>query len=378
MLFAGPTNREYQGYPRGSTYSEAPDGAKLLYLLLGRLGFETIQARNPFEPNYVQDGSDIDVIWHVSTQSGVAAYGVQVSKPEINWLNDWVSAGGTLVLVSDPPPPDISAVELPGPATVDPLLDYWLGKFGMSAVLRGITSISDIQAPEGRRLLVNVKMASGLGGSVGIIHTYEKRQLGGSVAYRFARLGTDEIDADYISDAYGVVLAKMKSGDGTVWLVADPFLFSNLLIQEADNAPLAVTVAMSARGGSASKICFDEYHLGFVQSRTLVDAARTPLGRAVLYIGVLAALAIGTAGARFGRARTYSTAIGVSQRAFVGALAGLWQGAHASGAAAEALWRRYRTASSAQRRGLDSQLENMKKSGCTIEELMEVAKKLDA
>jgi hypothetical protein len=377
VVFAGSSSEEYQTYPRGSTYSDSPDGAKLLYLLLNRLGFETRQVRNPFETSYLQTGTDIDLIWHVSTSTAAYMSNVQVSKPEINWLNDWVSGGGTMVLVSDPPSPDLTTVEFQAVTPADPLLDYWLGKFNMEVVQRGVTSLSDIQTPGGHRLLVNVKMPSGMGGPVGVIHTYEKRQLGGAVAYRFAKLELEETDVDVISDAYGVVLAKMKSGDGAVWLVADPYLFSNLLIQEAENAPLAITLAASARNGSRSRISFDEYHLGFVQSRTLADAARTPLGRAIMYIGALAALAVGTAGARFGRARAHGTAIGVSQRAFVEALAALWQGAHTSGAAAEALWRRYRSRSSAQRRGLDIQLENLKKSGATVEELMEVARKLD-
>jgi hypothetical protein len=231
------------------------------------------------------------------------------------------------------------------------------------------------------RVPVEGKQISPAIGPLGIVNTYERRTMIGPEVYRFSSLELPKADEAYLAvirDPYGVVVARVNHGDGTVWLVADPYLFSNLLIQEANNAPLAVSIAMSSRGGESAVISFDEYHLGYVQSRSLSDAARTPIGKAILFLGVVSALAIGTAGARFGRARKGIGPVGVSQRAFVQALAGLWQAADASTAAADALWRRYHSRSSARRRGLDEQLDSMRKGTAKVDELLEVARKLDA
>ena len=81
---------------------------------------------------------------------------------------------------------------------------------------------------------------------------------------------------------------EAKHDEGQVWLISDPFLFSNMLLQESDNSVLAASIACQvSRGGDFPRILFDEYHLGFTQSVTLADAARTPLGKAILYLCVV-------------------------------------------------------------------------------------------
>jgi hypothetical protein len=134
---------------------------------------------------------------------------------------------------------------------------------------------------------------------------------------------------------------------------------------------------MSSSGGDIARIVFDEYHLGFYKTVTIIDAARTPVGISILYLGVVAALMLATAGARFGRARKGDIASGVSQRAFVGALAGLWLAADAHTAAADALWRRYHSRNSVRRKGLSEELDKMRKGDVKADELLETARKLD-
>jgi hypothetical protein len=71
-------------------------------------------------------------------------------------------------------------------------------------------------------------------------------------------------------------------------------------------------------------------------------------------------------------------AIGVSQRAFVKALAGLWFGANATTAAADALWRRYGSRQQIRRKGLDTKLDELRRSSPRMDELLEIAKRLDS
>jgi hypothetical protein len=372
ILFAAPVdNSGTVSDVIGSTYSESAGGESLLYALLGKLGFQVSQHRYPLEAQYFEK-NPADIIWHVNSPA------MEPGEDEVAWVNAWVSNGGTLVLINNPELPSVASLEPDEEVSEDALLRHWMKEVQLTSIFSRVQHISTMdESATSRRVPVRGNKMPTSFGTIGLVNTYEKRSLVGPLVFRFERNETAGDFSPIIRDGHGVVMTMISSGKGFVWLISDPYLFSNLLLQEADNAALATSLAMSSSGGETARIAFDEYHLGFYKTVTIIDAARTPLGKAILFLGAIAALALGTAGARFGRARVGEVPSGVSQRAFVGALAGLWLAADASTAAADALWRRYHSRSSVKRRGLDEELDKMRKGSVKTDELLETAKKLD-
>jgi hypothetical protein len=350
--------------------------------LFSDLGFNVMRHRNPLLDEYINE-DDVDVIWHASATGHINV--VNSGEDEILWIDRWVREGGTLVLIDNPIYNTSSASSgtyVGGYSEADDLIQHWLTRLEITSGIREITSLAGdkVDDTSDRRLPVGPSGKVDLAlDPIRIVNTYKHSGLVRPFAYRFSmtRVRDDELQP-VLRDPFGTVLVWARYGNGEVWLVSDPFMFSNLILDEADNAGTAVSVILSSRGGDNSTVLFDEYHLGFVQTRSIADAARTPLGRAILYLGVILALALGTAGARFGPVRKPPGAIGVSQRAFVKALATLWQGANATTAVADALWRRYGTRKLLRRRGLEETLDTMRRDKPRIDDLLDVARQLDS
>ena len=376
LLLVGPNaGDESYYYPTGSTYSSGPEGAELLYKIFEGLELTPIQHRNPLLGEFMPEGG-VDVIWHVS---GGFLKNVPVEEIEIEWLDEYVHEGGRLVLISNP------MAEL-SPTTVqsdleyeDDLLDYWMEKANIYPIFRDLKSISSGSGifEQTRRLPVVFSEERGLG-EVEKINTYVRHGIVQPIVYRLTSQSISDSEArHFLRDSYGSVLVMYSQGSGQVWFVSDPYIFSNLLIQEADNAVLAVNLVLGTNDWSGRSVLFDEYHLGFTRTRTFSDAVRTPVGKAILYLGLILTIGIGCAGARFGPARKPTGSAGVSQRAFVSALAGLWQGANARAAAADSLWRRYHNRKEVRRLGFADELDRMRRGNPREDELLEIAQKLD-
>jgi hypothetical protein len=357
------------GLPAGSTYSALFDGTELLYSMFESLGFEVQRHHYPLVGNYISSDG-VDVIWHSKGR-------VPVDQEEVDWIDLWVVDGGTLVLVNEPSQKDDTTYEEFSFNVDDALIDRWLDRIGMAEIFSEVIDIAGRAGAGNRRLLAGEPTDMALG-EIGQIVTYEHHASGiPSVARFILREEREPEVRRVIRDSHGTVLAFIQWGRGQVWLVSDIYVFSNMLLQDADNAPVAVSMVLDSRGGDHSRVLFDEYHLGFVQTRTFNDAARTPVGKTLIYLAIVAAIAVATAGARFGRPRRASSPIGVSQRAFVRALAGMWQAAGATSAAADALWRRYRGKRSVVHQGMDVVLDGMRKGKPTRDSLLSIARRLD-
>jgi len=102
-----------------------------------------------------------------------------------------------------------------------------------------------------------------------------------------------------LTDEYGPAAVKVQLGKGVVILLADPYIFSNFLLPASDNSQFAANILAMANG---KPIYFDEYHHGYQQHRTFSDVLKTPSGRGVAFLLAVAALAVYSAGRRFGQA----------------------------------------------------------------------------
>lgn len=376
ILLVSPDTRESTYYyPTGSTYSDAPDGTELLYGLYQEIDLEPIRHNNPLLEEFMPEGG-VDVIWHTS---GLLFKYVEVEDIEIEWVDEYVHGGGRLVLVSNPPPELVSTTVRSDLEYRDNLMDYWMDKAGIYPVFRELKSISEGAGyfARARRMPAVFNQERGLG-EVEEISTYVRHGIVQPVVYRLTSQSISEPGTrHFLRDTYGSIVVSMQYGEGQVWFVADPYIFSNLMLREADNAILAVNMILGTRNWSGRSVLFDEYHLGFTRTRTFSDAARTPVGKAIMYIGFIMAIGIACAGARFGPSRKVSTTVGVSQRAYVRALAGLWQGANARAVAADSLWKRYHNRKEVRRTGLADELDRMRKGNPREDDLIDLSRKLD-
>jgi len=371
LLVSRPAKNSYEGYPIGSTYSADPGGCELMYLLFSDIGLTCVQHRKPILKNDMP-GKGVDIIWHNSAM-------VPMGQDEVDWVDAWVKDGGTLVLVSNPLRIAASSGGMYGIQEDDILIDHFLNEFYIESETMDVTNLGGTSGYNTISYRMPVWSDSDWElGHIDEVDTYKRQGIAGPMVYRFTVRGDESSELKIrLKDGYGAVAVMAKYGGGRIWFISDPFLFSNMLIQDADNAILASSIAAGARGGDFSSILFDEYHLGFTQAVSLVDAAGTPVGRGILYLCAVGILAIATAGARFGPVRKAKGAIGVSQRAFVNALAGLWLGANAVPAAADALWRRYGAKKGVRRKGLDKELDRLRSSRGKVDELLEISRKLD-
>jgi hypothetical protein len=98
------------------------------------------------------------------------------------------------------------------------------------------------------------------------------------------------------------ILARIKHGDGLVWLSSAPEMFTNESLLREDNAKLAN--ALFAHVPRDSVVAFDEYHLGFLPEQAapffevLYDV---PWGWAVLFTIILVFFYLALNGQRLGK-----------------------------------------------------------------------------
>ncbi|HEX9744677.1 MAG TPA: DUF4350 domain-containing protein [bacterium] len=357
-----------RGMVPGTTYSNAYNGAELTYNFLENMGYE------PFRSRYPLDGSeygmrDFDVLWHFQAL-------MEADEDEIDWIRDWVDKGGTLIIVGNSDEYMFSSLPLSAGLKLDNIQDDWFTEMDVESTTPELLGNSedydgDVQP---HRLRVYIPDREWKFEGLDKVNTYIEE---GPVDTKLFRMKQGSKLTPYLWDAHGVIIGFAEYGRGKVWVVSDPMIFSNMLLQEEDNAALLVSMLMDERGRKKGRILFDEYHHGFFQTRGISDAVRTPFGKGLMYLAFVVALGIGSAGARFGRVRKVHGAIGVSQRAFVSSLAGLWQAAGATQTAADALYRRYRNRLNVRKSGYDLKLDEMRSEKGNVENLLDIARELD-
>lgn len=99
------------------------------------------------------------------------------------------------------------------------------------------------------------------------------------------------------------VLVSFRQGDGRVFISAAPFPFSNLGLKQAGNPPLILNLVGTGRRSGG--IWFDEWHHGIRGTQEISGLfqwlLRSATGRALLFIAIVAFVALVLQGRRFGR-----------------------------------------------------------------------------
>lgn len=110
------------------------------------------------------------------------------------------------------------------------------------------------------------------------------------------------------------LLAVRHVGNGTVYALSDPFIFSNRAIGDLDHAALVLNLLSDVPAGS--QVTFDEYHHGLTEHGTLnARLLREPWGWAIIYVAVTFMLYLAFSGRRFGRAAPHAPIAALRSRA---------------------------------------------------------------
>ena len=133
-----------------------------------------------------------------------------------------------------------------------------------------------------------------------------------------------------------VVSYKIGAGEVVWWASAVPL--TNAGIKEAGNLELL----LNSIGGRDRRVLWDEYFHGHEERSLWSSVADTPLRWALLQLGIVAVALLLTFSRRSGPLRPLVEESRLSPLEFVRTLGGLYQSAHATNAAVEASFQRFR------------------------------------
>jgi hypothetical protein len=312
-LSARPTTDPLHRRP--STFFTDPSGARALLLVMKRFVPVAEIWRRPFNLLPLPGQSE------AASTLIVAGPRLPVSKREAEYLKDWLSAGGQLILFTGsgwrtrqhPVSGDESAEKngtFPDDAPEQP------GDSLLSAYAPGLR-----WTKPGK---FKIEQASGASVPASGVRLRWQRS--------FAQTG----GLDVVAAAGSEVLAvAIPLGQGRIIAVADPTMVSNGSLRRSDNAVWLVELTASWGTGS---VFFDEYHHGFGHKRSIGELTRaflmTPWGWCLSQIALAGLLYIFAYRRRFGRISEPPGTSRASPLELIEARAGIFQAAAARGSAA--------------------------------------------
>lgn len=232
---------------QGSSHYSSPLGAKAYFTLLEALGTRTFRHERALEL-LPQETREVFLLGSGRTFSAV----------EIEWIQGWVSRGGTLVWS----PRRGAPLE-----TDDPVL----AAFGLELRDAGKDRDVELEAsllPLDRRETRAYKLSVGIG-------------------LRLDRRGGERGPEPLAKDDTGWVAAIAPRGEGRLVAFADPELFGNGSISRADHAEFLVRLAQLGSGGAP--VAFEEFHHGFTEGQSAFAILWASPLRAVMILSVVAA-----------------------------------------------------------------------------------------
>ena len=232
-----------------SSYDEGPGGTSVLRRYLEANGVRTTTLQS--DRFVIPDGVRTVLLLGATTE---------ITGADVATLRAHVRAGGALVVASD------LALSERG------LLEAFGVRRGGAPVRPGQHEVASIAlaAPPVRRIVVDVGIA----------------------------LDPGPAGIALVSDRAGAIVAQIREGLGTVFVVGTLAPFLNGTIGSADNGRLALALAGSLSGGA---VAFDEYHHGLRASPdALAVLTGSWPGRALLLAGLLGFTYLALTGRRLG------------------------------------------------------------------------------
>jgi len=310
-------------FERPSTFFTDPSGARALFLVMKELLPSAEQWRRPLNllPLPDEPGSPATLI--------VAGPKKPISKAEADYLDQWLSAGGQLILATGDgwpvasrlSPEDDVKTETGSPKT--PANEDLKNNLKKPTYLSRHTATiqwSKRTEPSNERIIGPLVPTGEL--------TVQSRQ-------KFATLEGAKIVA---SADGGPLAVEIPVGSGRIVALADPTIVSNRALREADNAVWIVTLAAGWGNGQS---LIDEFHHGFGRQRSIGELTwafvKTPWGWGAVQLAVAGLFYVFGYRRRFGRISEPAAAERRSPLELVDARAGLFQAAAAQGLAVESI-----------------------------------------
>jgi hypothetical protein len=248
-----------EALPALTTHSSAPDGARALALWLEALGYPVHRIEGAsfrLDPGGRDASSrDARLLFVLSPQ-------YSFNPSEVERVDNWVEAGGTLILATDR-------------WFADPLLEH----FDLDI---GFLDDRVQEAEPAQPLLLDPPW------------TQARVQ-----AEHYLVTARDDVVVHVTADGRPVLLS-FAHGAGRVFVAATAFPFTNVGLRDKGNARLVHNLAVSA--GVGAQVAFDEFHHGYQTARTLYTWLRsTAQGRSLIYAALVVFLYLLIGGRRFGR-----------------------------------------------------------------------------
>jgi hypothetical protein len=277
----GPETR-----PHYSTYNTRASGYRAAYLLLKQRGVPLGIAQKPLDE--LPDDAGVLISATPSFTFSLVSRGARWSEEDCEAVLAWVESGGVLVLLHDEAGLLLEKLE----------------------VGQGISSNSKVDVP-----LKPKQPAAFVPGVREVFFPGSSRWV-----------KTPERAVTLFGDTEPTVVAIAR-GEGVIYAVSNPRIFSNQHLDEADNARF-LTQIVEANTAKPYRVYFDEYHQGYETGRTFFDAIGKAGQFTLIQLIVLSVLMAYTAGRRFGLPRPLPPSARVSTE-YVQSLANLYQRARA-------------------------------------------------
>lgn len=364
--------------PNRSTFNTGATGTQAFYSLLAETGRRVTRWQSP---------TDALLTEKRNAPTTLVVIG-QVRRPfdetEARQLLEWVNNGGRLVLIDREPPKEfvealkewnvsIKTNELEMMFGMDPADQKQMtNQMPAARPVQPSVFTASVNAVQTSRFASNVEFAWGAKPPVTTTETgtgftrlaaqeneqpYEFYQGSPTPMPPTARdphivkAERDEADDDYDDTRYNApvvhlagggrnILIDAKYGIGSIVILTDPYIVSNVGVSLVDNAQLGINVVTAAGG----LIAFDEYHQGYGsnQNRFFQYFAGTPVVAIFVQLMVIAALVFFSQGRRFARPVPEPEPDRLAKLEYVSAMAELQQRTRAYDLAIENIYSDFR------------------------------------
>ena len=370
--------------PNRSTYNSGTTGTQAFYSLLSETGRNVVRWRSSLETI----ASETDGRPSVFVMIGPLLR--PLNDQEKTQLMEWVSNGGTLILIDREPAPDIAMTTSQWKMSVAPKADPGLFSIDTSDQ-KQMTADTPAQKPQVPSYIshgVNAVQASRLASSIEL----ERYEVEGSEAIKGFRpvesptatpfdfygseplpppppppvkraeadpqitgAGADEESSDddvvdegplfqapivHVGGSGRNILVEAPFAEGRVIILSDPYIVSNAGISLVDNSRLAVNLVAAGEG----LVAFDEYHHGHgaTNNRLFAYFEGTPVIAMFLQFGLLLALVFFSQSRRFARPVPRPEPSRLSKLEYVSAMAELQERTRAFDLAIENIYADFR------------------------------------
>jgi hypothetical protein len=343
--------------PNRSTYNSGSTGTQALYALLYETGRKVVRWQTSLE-TLRSDSKNRPSVFVM-----IGPLRRELSSEESTSLMEWVSSGGTLILIDREPSVDLLTTTSQWKLSVAPQVspDVYVvdaaDQKQMTAdrsaqkptlpshISRGVNAVQASRFASSIKLdrysdVTSPQSGVNTGDQIGEPPSLPPQDAGTSVRGDFIDEIAFQAPVVHVGEPDKYILVEAPFAEGRVIVLSDPYIVSNNGINLVDNAQLAINLVTS----SAGIIAFDEYHHGYGanNNRFFQYFEGTPVIAIFLQCGLVVALIFFSQSRRFARSVPEAEPDRLSKLEYVSAMAELQQRTRAYDLAIENIYTDFR------------------------------------